>query len=589
MQVMFKVWYCSGISLLILFYAFSPFRMEKGFIFQIQAESLVFVTALSWVGSTVLFIKKNCITYILKTLTRIDLLAVAFLIYLLLQLIFYRADREYILTIVSLSAVYFLFRCIPKKLVVGLLVLLPVLVGVQIIYGYNRFEYPWQTLSDNTGAFNNTGIFGGFGAMGFVSALGLLISSKKLVFRIALGIFLLPIIIQLVYSHSRAAWVAAVVGTIVLLIPAFRKLTRQKINVIISILLIAGVFFSIKLYHFKQNSAEGRLLIWTVSWNMLKEKPLTGFGPGGFRENYPLRQGDYFKNHPDSHFSDLADDIGYPFNEFLKTGIEQGFIGLILMIGILFLAFSNNSSPPVLRAVLAALVGFSCFSYPFDVVAFQVLGVFCLAGIASTQKRVAIASSTSNSLKTPVIADLTRNPLKLIATGLIIAFCGVVLFFSFNYFNDVKKWNQIIRSYSFGNEKQITEFQNLYPVFQHNDKFVFIYGKALYDSRRYAEAIPLLETAKEIFPHTQTLITLGEAFEKTGEYSKALENWETASYIRPSLFKPHYNMAKLYFNLKNYAQARQQARAVLNKKIKIDNPEIDRMKRECLNWLASDP
>jgi len=505
----------------------------------------------------------------------IDVLFFAYIAYLLLQLLFYPVDTYCILTIAGLVAAYFLFRHIPMRFITILLFLLPIMVVVQIIYGYNSFEYPWQTLSDNMGTFNNTGIFGGFVAMGFVSAFGLLFLFKQPAVRIVLGILLIPITIQLIYSHSRAAWIAAIVGTLILLIPVFRKLTKWKVGILIPALLFAGVLFSIKLYHFKKDSADGRLLIWTVSWKMIKEKPLTGFGTGGFQKNYLLRQGDYFKNHPDSPYTDLADDISYPFNEFLKTGIEQGFIGLLLMIGILLLAFSNTASPLALRAILAALIGFSCFSYPFDIVAFQVLGVFCLAGIA---RQSVVFTAWRNPLK--------NGTVKIIVIYLMIVLCVFVSFISINYFVNVRKWNQIFRSYQMGNNQQITEFQSLYPAFRYNDMFVYVYGKALFDSGRYFEAVPLLKAAKEMFPLTQVLLLLGDAYEKTGDYFKALEEWETVSYIKPSLFTPHYKMAKLFFKLQNYEQAQQQAREVLSKKIKIDNPEIDQMKREARKMLS---
>ena len=500
--------------------------------------------------------------------TRLDLLFFACLVYLLPELTVYPVGREYILTIAGLAVVYLIFRQIPIRLITGLLYLLPVSVVAQTVYSYNHFEYPWQTLSDITGIFNNTGIFGGFVAMGFVATTGLLISAKRPVTRITLGLLLIPVTIQLIYSHSRAAWVAVVCGMLILLLPIFSKLTKSKLVFIIPILIIAGIVFSIKLYHFKKDSADGRLLIWTVSWNMIKEKPITGYGIGGFKRNYLLKQGEYFKNHPDSRFADLADDVAYPYNEFMKTWIEHGIIGLLFACGIIILIFSNTASPPVLRAVLAALIGFSFFSYPFEIIAFQVLGIFCPAGIASAQKPV-------------VIAGLTRNPIKLTALCLIITFSGFILLAVCNYYADLKKWNRIIRFYSPKNSQQAIEgLQALYPAFKHNDKFVFIYGKILSDAGRFSEALPLLESAKNMFPRTQALIVLGEAYEKTDAYAKALEAWETASYIKPSLFKPHYDMAMLYFKLKNYEQAKQKANEILNKKIKIDNPEIDQMKRD---------
>ncbi|MDR1371055.1 MAG: O-antigen ligase family protein [Dysgonamonadaceae bacterium] len=573
-----EVYFYFGWSLAILFYVFSPIRLATGFIFQIQSELIVFVTVLSLTGCSGILIKRVYSSDFLKEITAVDLLLFACFTCLLLQMIVYPVDTEYVLTIICLSATYYLFRHLPSQWLTYLLCLFPLLVVVQIIYGYNRLAYPWQGLSDITGSFNNTGIFGGFVAMGFISALGLIFSVKQPVIRIVLGLLLIPITIQLIYSQSRAAWVAAAVGTLILLLPAIRKLTKSKATILISILLIVCVFFSFKFYHLKKDSADGRLLIWTVSWNMIKERPLTGWGPGGFQKNYLLWQGEYFKNHPDSSLAALADDIVYPFNEFLKIGVEQGIVGLLFALGIIFFIFGNPASAPVLRAILASLIGFSCFSYPAEIVAFQVLSIFCLAGIAGQ-------SATIVKWRNP----LKKSRAKRLVVCLIVSCCGFVSFAAFNYYANVKKWNRIIHSYSPENDQKIAELQVLYPAFKHNDRFVFIYGKALYDAGRYDEAIPFLEAAKDMFPRTQALLLLGKSYEKTNLYSNALRAWESASCIKPSLFMPHYNRAKLYFKLQDYKQAQQEANILLNKKIKIDNPEIDRIKREARDILNFQP
>ena len=562
-----------GLSLVILLYAFSPFRWEPCFIFQNQTEPLAVITILSWIGCAGILIKQVYTSGLLKVVTLIDLLLLACLVYLLLQLIFYPVDKEYLFTITCLAAAYFLFHHIPKQLAAGLLYLLPVLVVVQIIYGYNRLAYPWQGISDITGAFGNTGIFGGFVAMGFVAALGLILSAKQPVIRIALGILLVPLTIQLLYSQSRAAWVATIAGALMLLWPSFRKLTKLKAVILLSALLIVAVLFAPKLYHFKKDSADGRLLMWTVSWNMIKEKPLTGFGTSGFQQNYLLYQGEYFKDHPDSPWADLADDTSSPFNEWLKIGVEQGILGLLFVAGIIFLAFSHTANPSVLQAVLATLIGFSCFSYPFEFVAFQLLGVFCLASMANTQTSVVISSSR-NLLKNSVM--------KLPVVCLTVALTGFVLFSSRNYYADVKKWNQITRSYSSSNDRKIAELQTLYPVLKCNALFVLLYARAVHNAGRDSEAIPLWEEAKALYPSSQTLLLLGELYEQTGEHAKALEAWETASHIKPALFAPHYHMAKLYFKLHDYERAKKKAGEIVNKKIKISSPKINRMKREML-------
>lgn len=299
---------------------------------------------------------------------------------------------------------------------------------------------------------------------------------------------------------------------------------------------------------------------------------MTGFGPQGFQKNYPVRQAQYFKNHPDSPWSILADDISSPFNECLKTGVEQGITGLFFVFGIFFMVFSNTISSPVLRATAAAIIIFSCFSYPFDFFVFQVLGVFCLASIATTQKSNAIMNLTCSSLKNIAV--------KIPAICLIAISCGIILLSSRNYYIDVKNWNRTAYSFSPKSNQKIDELKALHPVFKNNAQFVFNYGSALYDAGRYQEAVILLEKTGKLFSGSETLLLLGDAYERTDTYTQALEVWETASYIKPSLFMPHYKMAKLYDKMGDYERAKQKAGEVLKKEIKIDLPKIDRIKKE---------
>ncbi len=74
---------------------------------------------------------------------------------------------------------------------------------------------------------------------------------------------------------------------------------------------------SVFLYHYKKDSADGRLLIWQCTWNMIKERPLYGYGYGGFQANYMDEQAQFFRTHPNSRYAQLADDVKSPFNEYL--------------------------------------------------------------------------------------------------------------------------------------------------------------------------------------------------------------------------------------------------------------------------------
>jgi len=471
-----------------------------------------------------------------------------------------------------------LFSHIPVKLTIGLLYLFPIFAVFQIIYGYYSLTEPWQGFSDITGSFGNTGIFGGFIALGFVTALGLLLLTKRYkypVTQFALCILLLSLIAQLIYIQSRAAWVASVIGVVFLLFPIIRKLSLRKISFIIAFLLIVGVLFSIRIYNFKKDSANGRLLIWTVSWKMFCDKPLVGSGVGGFQKNYMIYQGEYFKNHLESPWSDLADDTFSPFNEFLKVAVEQGIVGITFVSVIFFTAFSKRNKRNLkyneiiivrlLEGILIVFFIFSLFSYPLKYIQFQIILMFCFAGLSNFQYK----------------KELHFSKIVLKSTAiLIITYCSFLMFLLSNHLQITRQWNMAIAISPRNKDPAIKEFCRIYPSLKRNALFLFIYGENLNVVQRYAESIDLLEDAMKICSSYHTILRLGEIYMKINEYEKAQTAFETASNMIPSAFMPHYNLVLLSVGQQDYEQASIKAKEILNKKIKIDSPSVDKIRKE---------
>jgi O-antigen ligase len=79
----------------------------------------------------------------------------------------------------------------------------------------------------------------------------------------------------------------------------------------------------------------------------LKDKPIAGYGKGGFKANYMNYQAKYFEEHPNSKFSMLAGITDRPFNEYIGLIVNYGFTGFVLFLSILYLlikAYKENSS-----------------------------------------------------------------------------------------------------------------------------------------------------------------------------------------------------------------------------------------------------
>lgn len=169
-------------------------------------------------------------------------------------------------------------------------------------------------------------------------------------------ITIIAILLVLPAARSRAAWLGAIAGVVYLALHKYnigQKLKRRShqtfklfkhsykirnwiLYTIVAIMLTAG---SLTLYHFKKDSADGRMLIWTVTSNIIKDYPIFGVGQDMFKAHYMDYQADYFNNNPNSKYEMVADDNRYVFNEFLNTWTENGIIGLLLIGGLLIVLF----------------------------------------------------------------------------------------------------------------------------------------------------------------------------------------------------------------------------------------------------------
>jgi tetratricopeptide (TPR) repeat protein len=336
-------------------------------------------------------------------------------------------------------------------------------------------------------------------------------------------------------------------------------------------------FFSNYLYHLKKDSADGRLFIARVSMEMVKEAPVLGTGISGFRAEYLNYQADYFRAHPDSPDRLLADDVETPFNEFLKILIEQGIIGLLLFISLLYILLKKGTGNYILQSVILFISVFGLFSYPFDRLPFAVLFVFSAAVLSR--------------YRNPVFTVRLRK-MRSLRIPLLFALClvsGLIAWNSGSYGQSCLAWNRALKNSGTDREESLLQLKNLYPELENNPVFLTAYGKVLSFDGHAGEAIPVLEKAVKRLPLSFSYIELGKSYEAAGFPGKALECWEHAGMMVPARFTPLYLTMKLHFQHKEYGLAREYAGQLLAKKIKIDSPGIISMKREARDILNFHP
>jgi len=123
----------------------------------------------------------------------------------------------------------------------------------------------------------------------------------------------------LFWSGSKAGWLI-VLGMGVLAFLHLSKMSRRvKTLAVISLMVVGlGGFYAKNSAYFakKNNSASARLDYWRAAWQMIKEKPLLGSGPGTFLIGYQRLK------RPEAEPTKLA------HNDYLQQGSDSGLVGL---------------------------------------------------------------------------------------------------------------------------------------------------------------------------------------------------------------------------------------------------------------------
>lgn len=183
-------------------------------------------------------------------------------------------------------------------------------------------------------------------------------SNKRRLLNLAILIFLVGIY----FSYTRAAYLAVIAMSGTYFIINFRAIKLALISSIVGVVLIFG-FITKHNYYLKYSptvktvsqhelsdiidatlkgtdvSSMERIYRWIAAIHMANDRPITGFGPNGFVPNY--------KNYTvfifETWISENEEQSGV-HNYFLMTLVEQGIIGLLIFVGLLFafFIFSEN-------------------------------------------------------------------------------------------------------------------------------------------------------------------------------------------------------------------------------------------------------
>lgn len=422
-----------------------------------------------------------------------------------------------------------------------------------------------------TGSFNNPGPLAAY----IVLVLPLLIlfkqQTKSSVSKVVALSILTIFSIVLILTKSRAA-VFSLLCSIVLYLSNTNVKSHviNKLKLFKNFILTLGILsILLLLYQLRPDSANARIRIWIVCFQMIKDAPLFGVGTNGFASSYMTAQTEYLKT-ASALFRISADDVIHPFNEVLLLLCEQGVVGLliwgvffVLVYHYLWRIFKNNKSPLFLSAVIYLLL--AQFSYPSAITDIKIVFICILAcglGRVKDCRNYNISPAVFKSILSLMVVVL-------------------VLFFSLQ----VKAEHSLNSYYKMtSNAIDISSKQPVVYYIKHQPDLLDIYGQSLLLLEDYEMAIHVLNRQSQYINTSDVQMLLGETHEIMGDTVQAISHYKRAQQMRPGLMTPLYNQFCIYQQLDQFT-AIEYAKKLLTFTPKIKNEKTIYMQKQAEAYL----
>jgi O-antigen ligase len=270
------------------------------------------------------------------------------------------------------------------------------------------------------GTFDFPNEFGIFLVLFLLVAVVGLFEFRHTLLRLVLAVITAAALIDLLHTYTRAAWTAFAVGLLVLALLRYRRLlVVALVLLVIGVVGFPGAVNSVQARFgdlANQNAANAKNSLtwrrgqWDAMWHWGSERPVLGQGFGSYRRLTVREFGLEARTYGTVGAAQQNGKITVGFtahNDFVKSWVESGALGLALWIAILVgvaASLIGGLRVPEVRpwaaGVLGAELGFVLMSLSDNVQAYTVpmLCLFALAGgIAGASKHARISSASRAS------------------------------------------------------------------------------------------------------------------------------------------------------------------------------------------------
>lgn len=360
----------------------------------------------------------------------------------------------------------------------------------------------------------------------------------------------LPVLIE---THSRTAWISLIIPILISYTPLPKRITWKTITLISTFIGIIFILLA-TLYILRPSSANGRLLIWKISWEMMKDRPLTGFGKGGFEANYLYYQARYMADKSNEEEKYLAGNTHIVFNEPLRIGVEHGIFGLAVYLSFVFIIslyvpHKKTLSIRILKNVLLAVFLQGLFSYPNLMFPVMTISVIALALLSKSVCRIHTYPISILYIKISIVT--------------------IMLILAFPAFCKYSAYHRLyagIKEKSFYN--QTHRLTSLVQQLQDDNAVLTFYCNVMQHKKDNQGTWLIISELEKRHPTPSLFIAKGDFLQRQNKLNEAETAYLIAANMVPSRQKAKGRLVFLYKRMGKQEKAKRLAHLLLTEKVK---------------------
>lgn len=306
----------------------------------------------------------------------------------------------------------------------------------------------------------------------------------------------------------------------------------------------------------KTDSSRGRWFICQRTVELIAERPITGWGIGGFEAKYMDVQADYFAHHVDSEYAMLADSIHHPMNEYLLVAVDFGLIGLLVLLAAIFgtVVYYRHHPSDYGRLgmqIMICIAVFSMFSYPF---LYPFTWIMLLVACCCVYKN-----------------RIFHRRIVCVSAIVILPILGYMLAVNWAMSMELRR---IQEKASYGLAKNMMpRYAKLYPKQKADYRFLYNYAAEQYEAGLYAEALHTANECEKLLSDYDISLLKADIYRELGQDKLAMVNYQQAYNMCPSRFVPLYEIYNIYRSRKDTINYRRIANIILTKPIKVKSKD----------------